>query len=120
MTEKRIILANGSRLTRGLLNRVLSMTVNLKVVGEIIEHGDLPAAISQLDADWVVITLPIAGSLPQWVNKVMDEHPEVNFMTISADCSQVRTKQVQEQKELDGLSLEDLIVILEKDPGQFG
>jgi DNA-binding NarL/FixJ family response regulator len=113
MPEQRIVLANGSRLVREMLNRILLKTDNLKVVNVISGNETLPLAIEQEAVDWVVMSLPGNGLLPEWVDPYMNRHPEVHFMAVANDGSSVRTKWLENHEEnLDNLSLSELIQIL--------
>ena len=113
MSEQRIILANGSRLVHEMLNRILHKTENLEVVQEIANHKKLPTEIEKSDAEWVIMSLPENGSLPEWVDTYIVDHPQVRFMAIANDGSWVRTKWLEyHEEELDNLTLKDLIHIL--------
>lgn len=113
MSEQRIILANGSRLVREMLNRILLKTENLEVVQEIGNHKMLPAEIEKSDAEWIILSLPVENNLPDWVDDYIVEHPKVRFMAIANDGSWVKTKWLEYHEEkLDNLSLRDLIHIL--------
>jgi hypothetical protein len=113
MTEQRIILANGSRLLHEMLSRILIKTVNLQVVQEIKNRENLPTAIENSDAEWVIMALPADSAMPDWVDGYIVDHPRVRFMAVAADGSWVRTKWIEtHEEELDDLSLRDLINIL--------
>jgi DNA-binding NarL/FixJ family response regulator len=113
MSEQRIILANGSRLLREMLNRILLKTENLEVVKEITDRDTLPTAIEEPDAEWVIMSLPVDNKLPEWTDNYIIDHPHVRFMAVAADGSWVKTKWLEShEEELDNLSLKDLIHIL--------
>ena len=113
MSEQRIILANGSRLLREMLNRILLKTENLEVVKEITDHDTLPTAIEEPNAEWVIMSLPVDNKLPEWTDNYIIDHPNVRFMAVAADGSWVKTKWLESHEEdLDNLSLKDLIHIL--------
>jgi DNA-binding NarL/FixJ family response regulator len=113
MPEHRIILANGSRLLHEMLNRILVKTKNLEIVREITDHKKLPTALENSDAEWVIMSLPVEDSLPEWTDTYMVEHPDVRFMAVANDGSWVKTKWMEShEEELDNLSLNDLIHIL--------
>jgi DNA-binding NarL/FixJ family response regulator len=113
MAEQRIILANGSRLLREMLNRILIKTVNLKVVQEITNHENLPTAIEKPNAEWIIMSLPVDDNLPEWTDTYMVDHPKVRFMAVANDGSWVKMKWLEShEEELDNLSLKDLIHIL--------
>jgi hypothetical protein len=113
MSEKRIILANRSRLLHEMLNRILIKTGNLRVVQEITDREHLPNAIEKSDAEWVILSLPADSIIPEWVDNYIIDHPHVRFMAVAADGSWVKTKWLENHEEkLDDLSLRDLIHIL--------
>ena len=113
MPEQRIILANGSRLLREMLNRILIKTENLEVVQEITDHDTLPTAIEKPEAEWVVMSLPVDSSMPEWTDTYIVDHPDVRFMAVANDGSWVKTKWMEcHEENLDNLTLKDLIHIL--------
>jgi hypothetical protein len=113
MSEQRIILANGSRLVHEMLNRILLKTKNLEVVQEITNHQKLPVAIEKSDAEWVILSLPVNSSMPEWIDTYIVNHPRVRFMAVANDGSWVRTKWLETHEEkLENLTLKDLIHIL--------
>jgi len=114
--EQRIILANGSRLLREMLNRILLKTEHLDVVQEVTDHENLPYAIEQQEAEWVIISLPDNNPAPEWIDAYMRQHPYVRFLTVSADGSLIKMKWLESHEEdLSDLSLKELINILESD-----
>lgn len=117
MSEQRIILANSSRLLREMLNRILLKTEHLDVVQEVTDHKNLPSAIEQQEAEWVIVSLPTEEATPDWIDKYMRQHPYVRFLTVSADGSLIKMKWLESHEEnLSDLSLPELIHILESNP----
>ena len=113
MSEKRIILANGSRLVREMLNRILHKTENLEVVQEISNQEKLPNEIEESDAEWVIMSLPVDRGMPEWVDKYIVTHPNVRFMAVATDGSWVKTKWLEyHEEQLNNLSLKDFLHIL--------
>jgi hypothetical protein len=113
MSERRIILANSSRLLREMLNRILHKTDNLEVVQEVTDHKKLPIEIEKSDAEWVIMSLPVDRAIPGWVDHYIVDHPDVRFMAVANDGSWVKTKWIENhEEELDNLTLKDLIHIL--------
>ena len=113
MTEQRIILASGSRLVHDMLNRILLKTKNLKVVRDIANYKKLPAEIDNVDAEWVIMSLPFDSQMPDWVGSYIVDHPRVRIMAVANDGSWVKTRWLEShEEELDNLSLKDLIHIL--------
>jgi DNA-binding NarL/FixJ family response regulator len=118
MARKRVILANGSRLLREMLHRVISKADNLEVVQEIPNHEELRFAIERFDPEWVIISLPfnINNDAHGWIDTCMAEYPSVRFILLAPDNSSIRMKwQTSYEEDLTNLSLKDFIHILEKD-----
>jgi DNA-binding NarL/FixJ family response regulator len=113
MSKQRIILANSSRLVREMLNRILRKTENLDIVQEVNNPNNLLIELEETDAEWVVMSLPVDHTVPEWVDAFIVEHPHVRFMAVADDGSWVKTKWLEShEEELENLSLNDLIHIL--------
>ena len=120
MSEQRIILINGSRLLHEMLNRALLKSDHLKVVKEIAGQYNLPDAVGQYEAEWMVISLPTDGRFPKWIDTYLKKHPSMRIMVFAADGSGVRMKWLEKRDEsINDLSLQDLIHILESDRKTF-
>ncbi len=116
MSTKRVILANGSRLLREMLHRVINKAENLEVVQEIPTHEELPLAIKRFYPEWVIISSSYNDSAQGWVNDYMADYPSVRFIFFSPENSSVKMKwQSTYEEDLTNLSLRDFIHILEKD-----
>jgi DNA-binding NarL/FixJ family response regulator len=117
MHEQRIVLANGSRLLRDMLKRVLCKSEHLEVVREVIDQRELPAVIDHTQPEWVILSLSFDNGVPAWVDGFIASHPSVRFMALAADGSRIKMKWLEvHEEELSGLSLNDLIRILESKP----
>jgi DNA-binding NarL/FixJ family response regulator len=117
MTEQRIVLANGSRLLRDMLKRIIFKSDNLEVVREVSDHRELPGVIENTHPEWVILSLSFDNGLPTWVDTYMTSHPSVRFLALAADGSKIKMKWLEvHEQELNGLSLADLITILENKP----
>lgn len=117
MHEHRIVLANGSRLLRDMLKRILYKSDHLEVVREVIDQKDLPSVIEHTQPEWVILSLSFDNGVPAWVDGFMAAHPSVRFMALAADGSKIKLKWLEvHEQELNGLSLNDLIEILESRP----
>jgi len=116
MSTKRVILANGSRLLREMLHRVINKADHLEVVQELLNHEELPSAIARLDPEWVIISLPYNKNTHSWINTCMAEYPSVRFIFLSPEKNGIKMKwQTSYEEDLTNLSLKDFIQILEKD-----
>lgn len=117
MSAKRIILADGSRLLREMLLRVLFKADNLEVVQEVTNYKDLPSAIEQFDPEWVIMSLPSDHIIPDWVDNYIASRPSVRFLAVATDGSKIKMKWLEPHEEdLGDLSLKDLLHILARDP----
>lgn len=117
MAEQRIVLANGSRLLRDMLKRILFRSDRLEVVQEVTDQKELLSVIEHTSPEWVIVSLSFDDSVPPWVDNFMVSHPSVRFMALATDGSKIKMKWLEvHEQELEGLSLNDLIHILEGNP----
>lgn len=117
MSEQRIVLASGSRLLRDMLKRILFKSDHLEVVQEVADQRELPSVIEHTQPEWVILSLSYDNGVPAWVDSFIASHPSVRFMALAADGSKVKMKWLEvHEQELNGLSLSDLIQILESKP----
>lgn len=116
MSTKRVILADGSRLLREMLHRVLDKADHLEVVQEVLRHDDLPVAIERFNPEWVIVSLPFSQYAHSWIDSYMRDYPSVRFLFLSPERNNIKMKwQSSNEEEVSNLSLKDLIQILERD-----
>jgi len=116
MSNKRIILANESRLLREMLNRIFHKSKHLHVVQQISGLENLTDAIQQQNAEWIILTLPEDNKIPDWTDSYMAKHPFVKILTVSPDGSSIKMKWLaKHEQDYSDLSLQDLIQMLEED-----
>jgi DNA-binding NarL/FixJ family response regulator len=114
MSQQRIVLANTSRLLRDMLKRIIHRSDQLALLGEVTDQKDLPTAIESSSPEWVIVSLSYDDRIPAWVDGFMADHPSVHFMAIATDGSKIKMKwHAVHEQELNGLSLNDLLHILE-------
>lgn len=117
MPEQRIVLANGSRLLRDMLKRIIFKSEHLEIVREVTDQTELPSVIEHTNPEWVILSLSFDNGVPAWVDTFMAAHPSVRFMALAADGSKIKMKWLEvHEQELNGLSLNDLLQILESKP----
>ena len=117
MPEQRIVLANTSRLLRDMLKRIIRRSTTLRLLGEITDQKELPFLLESGRPAWVIVSLAYDNSVPAWVDAYMTAHPFMRFMALSADGSKIKLKWLEShEQELNGLSLYDLLQILENQP----
>jgi DNA-binding NarL/FixJ family response regulator len=117
MPEQRIVLANGSRLLRDMLRRIIFKSEKLRIVREVTDQKELPSVIASSNPEWVIISLTFDNGIPAWVDGLMTSHPSVRFLALATDGSKIKLKWLQvHEQEFSGLSLSELIDILESKP----
>jgi DNA-binding NarL/FixJ family response regulator len=117
MPEQRIVLANASRLLRDMLKRILDRSDKLTIVHEVTDQKELPSVLEQTHPEWVIMSLAYDERVPAWVDTFMASHPSVRFMGFAMDGSKIKLKWLEvHEQELNSLSLNDLMQILENNP----
>jgi len=140
MQPCKIIMVDGSRFLREMLKRVIAKTPGLQLVEEITDLAKLSTAIEQTGAQWMVVSYPPDGKLPEAVESSLAAHPSIRVLALATDGSQAKMKWVEPresgvaaaadgsqvkmnwtescEKILDDLSLNELIAVLHEDsPG---
>lgn len=116
MSRKRVILANGPRLLREMLQHVINQADYLEVVRNLPDLKELPSEIERLDPEWVILPLAYNKVGYNWINSCMADYPSVRFIFLSPESNHVKMKwQRSYDEDLTNLSLKDLIDILERD-----
>jgi hypothetical protein len=117
MPEQRILLATTSRLLRDMLKRIIRRTRDLELLRDITDHRELVAVIEKTRPAWVILSLPYDGVIPVWVDGFLRKDPSVRFLAIASDGSKIKLKWLEvHEQELNGLSLHDLLGILQSRP----
>lgn len=115
MKTSRVILANEPRLLRGMLRRALARTPGLQVVGEVTDLAELPSLARRCEAQWVVVSTGTEGRIPGAVEPLLVEGAPLCILGMAADGSQAKIVCTGSPEETrDGLSLDDLIAILQR------
>lgn len=116
MPTKRVMLANGSRLLREMLQRVLTKAENLEVLAELPDHETLPAALQRFAPEWVILSPPMSSEEHNWINAFVELHPSVRFMFLSPENGGITIKGKGSQPEdRSNPSLKEVIYLLERD-----
>lgn len=116
VSTKRVILADGSRLLREMLHRVIDKANHVKVVQELPTVDGLGSAIHRFDPEWVILSQPFNRRAHDWIDSCMADHPSVRFIFLSAAQNSIKMKwQMSYEEDLPDLSLTEFIHILERD-----
>ena len=111
-STKRVILANGPRLLKEMLHRVIDKADHLEVVWEMSDDWALPEAIETFEPEWVIVPTSLSNRSDRWIHKF----PSVRFVFLSPNENVIRMKcQTAYEENYSDLSLKDFIHILEKD-----
>ena len=117
MQRKRIILANDTQFFRDAFQRVIEKKSGLQVIREVKDLADLPSAVHETHADWVIISLPDDGKISKPVEKLLIDYPFIHILAVAKDGSRIRIEWMEhKEKEVKNLSLDDFIEIFECDP----
>jgi len=113
MQPRKIIMVDGSRFLREMLKRVIAKTPGLQLVDEITDLASLSSTIERTGAQWMVVSYPPDGKLPEAVESSLAAHPSIRVLALATDGSQVKMKWVESREEIvDDLSLDELIAVL--------
>ena len=113
MPAQRVILINAARLLGDMFRTIIYRSDYLELVQEFHVNEELPSAIEKSEAEWVILSLPSNKSIPEWVDKYIAKHPSMRFLVIFPGSSKVKLKNLDYEEDLEDLSLDDLIQILE-------
>lgn len=113
----KIILANQPRLLRGMLKRALQRVPGLCVVEEIVDIANIPGAIERKSANWVIVSFPVNGEIPDAIHALLTAHPHIGVLAIATDGSQAKIMWKEPQIKEVNPSLNELIAILRQPVG---
>jgi chemotaxis response regulator CheB len=113
MNNKHILLADGSRLLREVVKRVIEKSAGLEVVGEIADVNQLPIALEKTKPDWIVYFLSPGNTLPESIKTIMKKNPAIRILEISMNGGQVKIEWLGlREKQLNDSSLEGITDLL--------
>ena len=116
MPAQRIILVNASRLLGDMLRTIIYRADHLELVQEVRDDKEFSSAVEKSEAEWIILSLPSDKKIPGWVDLYIAKHPSTRFLAIFPGSSKVKLKQLACEEDLEDLSLNDLMQILEGHP----
>ncbi len=117
MESHQIVLAHVPRFLREMLQRAFEKAPGIRIVDEVTDLAQLPAALDRTGARWVIVSLPPDGTLANGVDRLLAAHPAVRLMNVATDGSHVTMQWVEpHQQTLDDLSMSELIALLRDEP----
>lgn len=114
-STKRVLLADGSRLFKEMLQRVIAKTDHLEVVEEMPDREHLSSSIERHGPEWVIVTEPYSPGAHSWIGHCLADYPSVRFMFLAPSQNQITMKWQTAHEEYSELSLKQLIYILKED-----
>ena len=110
MMSQRAILVSGSRLMRELIRNVIEKRSGFEVIRELDSMQDLPSAITETNADYLFVMLPLGKEMPEtWKSEVFLRKPTLKIVGLWVDGSHVRLEWLaREQKDFTGSTLDEL------------
>lgn len=116
MYAQRVILVNASRLLGDMLCKVIDRSDHLEMVQEVSNDKILPRSVEQSQAEWMILSLTSGKTFPGWVDEYLANHPSIRCLAIFLDKNKVALKSLGHEEELEDLSLQQLMHILESHP----
>ena len=114
MEAAQIVLANQSRLLRGMLEWAINQTDDLEIAEVVSEVSDLPEVVNRLHPHWVIVSLETLDDRSGMLKNILRDHPGTRILGMAIDGSEsiVRYLTLREE-DLGELSLRKLMDILE-------
>jgi DNA-binding NarL/FixJ family response regulator len=113
MSTQMIVLVNESRLLRGILKRAIERDPDLHVVTEVDDYTKVSSVIENADIDWIVLALHPQESIPDVIDVVLRDQPDLRCLVMSTDGSQVQMRWIEtHDTSLNEKSLDELLTIL--------
>jgi hypothetical protein len=106
---------------RELVKRVIEKRMGFEVIRELVDVQELPSAIMDTDAEWVFVILPSNQEIPESLKiELFLKHPTLRIVGLWKDGSHVKMDWlVHEQKNLTGLTLDELTRLLRQELHAF-
>ncbi len=116
MEAAQIVLANQSRLLRGMLEWAINQTDDLEIAEVVSEVSDLSEVVNHLHPHWVIVSLETLDDRSGMLKNILRDHPGTRILGMAIDGSEsiVRYLTLREE-DLGELSLRKLMDILESE-----
>ena len=120
METYRIVLANHSRLLRGMLSRVIKKTSVLELVGEAQQLSKAMDIALNRNADWIIVSLPPGEQIPSLMDELLIEKPTIAILAISDDGQEIKVKWANlEEASYHDWSLDEMMAMLHSRPHEI-
>jgi len=81
----RVLVANRPRLMRETILTTFADQPDIEVVGEVTEEAEIPESVDRTLPDFLVISQDQFGKRPFVCDVVLQQHPELKIIAVSAD-----------------------------------
>lgn len=113
MSQQRIILANKPRLLREIIKHAFQRYPDMRIVGEVPESINLLQRVEQLNAHWIVISLPPNGKFPAFVDLLVHDYPNIGILAFASDGSKAKARCGDNSEEdLSDMTLNELMEVI--------
>ncbi len=85
MSPIRVLVANRPRLIRELVMATISDQPDIEIVGEVDKDSEITSAVEQSRPDFLIVSLDKSKRLPTFCEAILQEHPHIKVIAISAD-----------------------------------
>ncbi|MBN1536981.1 MAG: hypothetical protein JW908_09640 [Anaerolineales bacterium] len=110
---KRILLANGTRLLREVVKRVINKTHGLEVVGEVTDINQLTDTFEKTQPDWIIYFLTAQNMLPDIIGPLLLNKPTLRILKIATNDGHMKIEWLgRRERYLDDSSLEEIADLL--------
>lgn len=117
MEPQRILLANLPRFLAEMLRRAFADVAGLQIAGEVSEWAQLPAAIQQTGAQWIIVSLPTGHDTALAVEVLLASFPAIRLLNVATDGGHITIQWVEHHEQtIDDFSLPELVALLTSQP----
>ena len=117
MEPQRILLANLPRFLEEMLRRAFADVAGLQIAGEVSEWAQLPAAIQQTGAQWIIVSLPTGPDTAHAVEVLLALFPAIRLLNVATDGGHITIQWVEHHEQtIDDFSLPELVALLTSQP----
>jgi hypothetical protein len=116
--EQKVILAVEPLLLREMLFHVLRKHAQVRVISgsEVTDWEALSYLIEEMDARWLILSLPNNDQLPADAGDLLNVHPNLCLIAMALDGSVVKLRWLESQEHsFDYLTLDTLISVIQQD-----
>ncbi len=117
MEPQRILLVNLPRFLAEMLRRALADVSGLQIAGEVSDWAQLPSAIQQTGAQWIIASLPSGQDTAHAVEVLLALFPAIRLLNVATDGGHITIQWVEPHAQtIDDFSMHELVALLTSQP----